>query len=49
MMMSGSFSWVCICIRDGGHFSFPYAYVDPGTIGLALKGIVYTRGVDMFN
>ena len=32
--MSGSFAWVCICILDGGHFSFPDA--DPGTTGLAL-------------
>ena len=35
--MSGSFAWVCICILDGGHFSFPNADADPGTIGLALN------------
>ena len=35
--MSGSFAWVCICILDGGHFSFPDADADPGTTGLALR------------
>ena len=31
------FAWVCICILDGGHFSFPDANADPGTTGLALN------------
>ena len=37
--MSGSFAWVCICILDGGHFSFPDADEDPGSTGLALTDI----------
>jgi hypothetical protein len=32
--MSGSFAWLCICILDGGHFSFPNADADPGTTSL---------------
>ena len=34
--MSGSFPWVCICIMEGGHFSFLDAYANLGMIGLAL-------------
>jgi hypothetical protein len=35
-MMSGSFAWVCICILEGGRFSFLDADADLGTTGLAL-------------
>ena len=34
--MSDSFAWVCICILDGDHFSFPDAYANPRTTKLAL-------------
>ena len=30
--------WACICIMEGGHFSFLHA--DPGTVGLAFKFVV---------
>ena len=43
--MSGSFAWVCICIPEGGHFSFLYAYVDPRMTRLALKEITNTKAV----
>jgi hypothetical protein len=42
--MSGSFPWVCICIPEGGHFSFLDADADPGMTGLALN-ILYQQNV----
>jgi hypothetical protein len=39
--MSGSFAWVCICILEGGHFSFLDADADPGTTGLALRAALH--------
>jgi hypothetical protein len=35
--MSGSFPWVCICIPEGGHFSFLDANANLGMTGLALR------------
>jgi hypothetical protein len=35
--MSGSFAWVCICILEGGHFSFLNADAGRGSTGLALR------------
>ena len=40
-MVSGSFAWVCICILEGGHFSFLDANADPRMIGLALTQLCY--------
>jgi hypothetical protein len=34
-MASGTFAWVCICILNGGYFSFTDANADPRTTGLA--------------
>ena len=41
--MSGSFVWVCICILDRGHFSFPDADADSRTIGLAFTKQFFIR------
>ena len=43
--MSGSFAWVCICILEGGHFSFLDADADPIMTRLALREITNTKAV----
>ena len=35
--MSDNFAWVCICIMDGGHFSFLDTNANPWTTRLALR------------
>jgi hypothetical protein len=37
ILVTNDRAWVCICILDGGHFSFPDADADPGTTRLALS------------
>ena len=46
--MSGTFVWVCICILDGGHFSFQDVDADPGTVGLALTFLVTTSNLMLY-
>lgn len=38
--MSDDFAWVCIYILNEGHFSFPHADTNLGTIGLALGVVI---------
>ena len=47
--MSGNFTWVCICILGGGHFSFPDADADPRTTGLALTVLQYCHLLSDFS
>ena len=39
--MSGGFTWVCICIMEGGHFSFLDADANPELTWLALMMFSY--------